>query len=161
MGSVLGDGEILGLGLAVDGAGRGEDDALDIVLGHQLKQVDERDDIVAVVEQRFLHALSHGLGGGEVDDALDVGIFLEHTLCRLLVAQVDILKGGTHSSDFLDAVEHFYLGVGQVVYDDYLVASLYEFYRSVGADETGSSSYQDCLFHISTMLLINVIHLQR
>ncbi len=61
MRGILGDGEVLGFRLAVDGARRREDDALDIVFRHELKEIDERDYIVAVVEQRLLDALAHGL----------------------------------------------------------------------------------------------------
>ena len=49
-GGILGHGQMLLRGLSVDGARTGEDDTLDIVLGHQLQQVDETRQVVAVVE---------------------------------------------------------------------------------------------------------------
>ena len=60
-GSLLGDGQVLLRGLSVDGARAGEDDAFHVVLRHEFQQVDERHDVVAIVKQRLLHTLTHGL----------------------------------------------------------------------------------------------------
>ncbi len=65
MRSLLSNRQVLWLWLTINGAARREDDTLDIVFWHQLKQVDERHHIVAVIEQRFLNALTYSLAGSE------------------------------------------------------------------------------------------------
>ena len=147
MRSVLCDRQILGFRLTVDGAGRREDDSANVVLGHEFEQIHQRDDVVAIVEQRLLNALADGLRSSEVDDALDVGIFLEYAFCSFLVAKIHILKGRTNARDLLYSVEHFYLGVGQVVDDDDFIAGLNEFNTGMGTNKTCSSSNKNCLFH--------------
>ena len=141
VGCVLGDGQVLGVGLSIDRAAAGEDDALDAIGWHELQEVDERDNIVAVVEQGQLDALAHSLGGGEVDDARDGRILLEHGLRGSLVAQIYLLEGRAHTRDLLDAVEHLYLGVGKVVDDDHVVASLDQFHGGMATDEARSARH--------------------
>ena len=60
-GSGFTDGKPLGVGLTIDGAGGGEDDALDVVLGHQFEDIDEAREIVAIVHQRLFDRFPHGL----------------------------------------------------------------------------------------------------
>ena len=105
-GSFLGDGEILGVGLTIDGAGRREDDSFHAILGHEFEEVDERNDVVFIVHQRFLHALADSLRGSEVDDALNAGVFLEDTFQSGEVAAIDFFKGGTNARNLFDAIHH-------------------------------------------------------
>ena len=60
-GSVLRHRQVLLRRLAIDGATGREDDALHVVLRHQFKQIDQRNEVIAIVEQRLLHALANGL----------------------------------------------------------------------------------------------------
>ena len=63
-----------------------EDNALDIILRHELKQIDERHNIVAIVHKRLLNALAYGLRCCEVDDTLNGGVLLEYGLGSVKVA---------------------------------------------------------------------------
>ena len=83
-----------------------------------------------------------------MDDTLDVRVFLKHLLCSLLVTEVNLLKGRTDACDFLNTVEHFLIGVRQIVYYNYLVACLLQFNCGMRADKASTSCYQNCLFHI-------------
>ena len=56
-----------------------------------------------------------------MDDALNVGILLEHILECLQVAAVHLLEGGANACNLLDAVHDTSVGVGKVVDDDDLV----------------------------------------
>ena len=76
-----------------------------------------------------------------VDDASDGRILLEHGLRGSLVAQIYLLEGRAHTRDLLDAVEHLYLGVGKVVDDDHVVASLDQFHGGMAADEARSARH--------------------
>ena len=142
--------------LTVDGATGGEYDALDIVFRHQLQKVDERDDIVAVVEERFLHTLSNGLGCSEVDDAADFGILLEDGLCSIVVTKVYFFEGGANAGDFLDSVDNVGAGVGKIVNDDNIVTCILEFNGGVRANETGVTCDQYSLFHMRYLVFFLV-----
>ena len=92
-----------------------------------------------------------------MDDTLDVGILLEHSLRSSLVAQVYLLESRTDARDFLDAVEDFNLRIRQIVDNNNFVACLLQFYGGVGTNETGSTSNENGLFHFS-MLFKLVFH---
>ena len=81
------------------------------------------------------------------DDALDVGIFAEDRLRGFLVAQVDLLESRAHTGYLLDAVEHLDFGVGEIVDNHHLIASLNELHGGMGTDEPGSACYENSLFH--------------
>ena len=83
-----------------------------------------------------------------MDDTLDVRVFLKHLLCSLLVTEVNLLKGRTDACDFLNTVEHFLIGVRQIVYYNYIVACLLQLYCSMATYEACTTCYQNCLFHI-------------
>ena len=145
--SILSNRQVLRFWLTVNGAGRREDDTLYIILWHELKQVDERNQVVAVVEQRLLHALAHSLAGSKVDNTLDSWILLEHGLCCSLVTQVHLLESRANACDFLNTVEYLDLRVREVIYDYYVVASLLQLYCGMATDEACTACYQNCLFH--------------
>ena len=141
------NGQVFGIGLAVNGAGRREDDTLNVVLGHQFQEVNEAEKVVFVVHQGFLHAFAHCLGGGEVDNALNAGIFLENGFKTGEVAAVYFLEGGANARDFLNAVHDICLRVAEIVHNYNVVTGVLQFYGGVRTDETGTASHQNCLFH--------------
>jgi hypothetical protein len=98
---------------------------------HEREERDERERIVAIVEQRTLDGLTHGLGGCKMDDADDIGIGTEDVVHGDIVAAVHIDKVGTAAYDGLDAVQDLDIGVGEVVNDHNVVALLHEFYDSM------------------------------
>ena len=82
-----------------------------------------------------------------MNDARNAGVFLEYAFRSFLVAKIHILKGGAYTRDLFNSVDHFHLGVGQVVYNYHVVTSLNELYTRVGTYKTCSSSNKNCLFH--------------
>ena len=135
------------VGLAVDRARRREDDALYAKLGHEREQIDERQQVVAVVEQRFLYRFAHCLAGCEVDNTLDARVILEELAQRLDVGTVGLYESGAHARDAFDAIEHLDVRVGQIVDDNNFVACVLQFYGRVGADVTRSPGNQNLSFH--------------
>ena len=95
----------------INGAAGREDDSLDIVLRHQFQKVDERYDIVAVIEQWLLYALAYCLAGSEMDNTLDSWIFLEYSLCGSLVTQIHLLESWANTCNLLNAVQYFNLRI--------------------------------------------------
>ena len=110
-GRILRDGQVLRVGLAVDGATGREDDALHSVLRHKLKEVEQADNVVAVIKQWLLDALTNSLAGRKVDDSLYVGILCEHSVHGFHVAAVCLLKGRANTRNLLYAVNDACLGV--------------------------------------------------
>ena len=107
--------------------------------------VDEREgvpDVVGVVLDGLLHALSHGLVSGEVDDAVH-GLLVEDALQGLAVVDVGAVEGeslgGLGPNDLIDAVEHLLARVGEVVDDHDLVALLQQADDGVAADEPAAA----------------------
>ena len=62
---------VLGVGLSVNGARRGEDDTFHAILRHEFQKVHQRVQIVAIIEQRLFNTFANGFRCGKVDDALN------------------------------------------------------------------------------------------
>ena len=159
-GSLLGDGQVLLRGLAVDGAAAGEDDAFHLIFRHQLQEVQERRDIVAIVHQGLLHTLADSLRSGEMDDTGDAAVLLEDTFEGLHIAAVHLFESGPLAGYLLDAVDDLSIRVGEIVHDDYFVACLLQLHRGVAADEARTSGDKNFLFHTSMLYCLNDVCLQ-
>ena len=143
--SLLCGGQVVGL--AINRAAAGEYNAFDIVLRHQLQEVDKAYYVVAIVKQWLLHAFAHSLAGSEVDDTLNLRIFLEHCFSSIKIAKVHLLESRTNACNLLDTIENIFTRIGQVVYNNDIIACILKFYSSVRTDESGTTCYEDCLFH--------------
>lgn len=109
-------------GVAVDGGGGGVDDVGDIVAGGGAQEVEGAVDIDAVVVQGDLAGFPYGLEGGEVDDAVDVGVFLEDFVQGFIFGDVEAVVVRSFTADEFNAVEDFWRGIVEVVdYDDSVV----------------------------------------
>ena len=144
LGVFLGDGRIVRI--AVDGRRAREDDGLTAVVAHD---IDERQgvlDIVVVVLDGLAHRLANGLKAGEVDDAVDL-VGIEDLVHRIAVEHVGLVEGevlgGLVAHDGLDAVDGNGAGVGEVIDDDNLVATLEQLNDGVRADKAGAAGNED------------------
>ena len=133
--------QVLRFRLPIHGAWRREDNAFYIVFRHEFQQVNQRHDVIAIVEQGLLHTFAYRLWCSKVYNALNVGVFLEHILCCLHIAQVNLLKIGANTCYLLNTVEYMNVWVRQVVDNDNLVTCLNKFYRGVRTDKTSSTCY--------------------
>ena len=77
---------------AINGCRRGEDDLLNIVLPHLLAEDDGAGQVVVIVFQRFLDTLTNRLESGEVDNRVDIGVFVKNFFYALFVQQVDLIE---------------------------------------------------------------------
>ena len=82
---------------------------------HRLKQDDEREEVITVVEQGLLHRLSDGLTCSEVDYPLDVGMLRKDSFDGLLIVAVHLVECRAYARDCLNALEHIDAGVGEIV----------------------------------------------
>lgn len=75
-----------------------------------------------------------------MDHRVDLGVFLEHGIQRLLVRDIDIVEDGLATTDELDAVQDLLRRVVEVVDDNDVVARDEELQAGKGADVARSSS---------------------
>jgi len=120
-GSILIDGILVGF--SVDSTGGGENDTLHVMLGHQLQQVDQRNKVVAVVEQRFLYRLADGLAGSKMNDAVE-GVLFKQSLHRAMIGTILLIEEGPFPGDASDTLQHTSSGVRKIINDNHFVPGL-------------------------------------
>ena len=72
---------------------------------HQLDDVHQRGEVVAVVLQRLLHRLAHRLIGGKVDHRVEVVSLEELRSQTLLVTAIDLNERDIDARDLADALD--------------------------------------------------------
>jgi len=122
--AVLGNRDHIGEAgrVAVDSGRRGEDDVGHIVALHAAQQRDAAANIDAVVLEGDLARLADSLQGGEVNDAVDLGMLREHLIEGLLVGNVDFVEEGALLADALNAVDGDDRRIGEIINDNNIVA---------------------------------------
>ena len=99
-----------------------------------------------VVLDGLAHRLADGLKAGEVDDAVDL-MGIEDLVHRIAVEHVGLVEGevlgGLVAHDGLDAVDGDGAGVGEIIDDDDLVATLEQLNDGVRADKAGATGNED------------------
>src|SRR5574344_82540 len=139
--SLLCDRQILRSRLTVNGAAGREDDALDVMFGHQVKQIDETDNIIAVILQWLLNTFAYCLAGSKMNDTLYIRIFGEYCIECLIVAAVNLFECWAYACNLFDAIQYIGVRVGKVINDNHFVTSLLEFYGGVTSDKACTTSY--------------------
>ena len=136
------------LDVAIHGCRRGEQQVLDPELPASLQHVHHGAEVVAVVHQRLLHRLAHGLVGGEMDDAHHAGIFLENTEERLPVADIHPIVLDFHAGDRLHPV-HRLRCTAHTAVDGYRLVfpAFYQGNDGVRTEISATARHDDLLFH--------------
>ena len=123
--------QILGIGLSVHGAGRRKYNTFDIEFRHQFQQVYQCHYVVAIVFQWLLYGFAYCFAGGEQDDAFDSRMSFQRFAGSFLIFQIQLDEFRTDACDAFDTVQYFYIGVRQVVDDDYFITCVLQFYCGV------------------------------
>ena len=141
---LLGDGRVVRV--AVDGRGAREDDGLAAMAAHDVDEHQGVLDVVVVVLDGLAHRLADGLKAGKVDDTVDL-MGIEDLVHRIAVEHVGLVEGevlgGLVAHDGLDAVDGDGAGVGEIIDDDDLVATLEQLNDGVRADKAGATGNED------------------
>ena len=127
-----------GLGLTVDGSGGGEHDGVAVGLVHGVEQVQGASHVGLVVPQRLLSGLTHSLQTRKVNHGVGANL-LEESLHAFEVEQINLVELGGAASEFSDALEGLFGGVGEVIHDDDVVACLEQFKYGVRANVAGTA----------------------
>ena len=133
--------------LAIDRTTWREDDAFDVIFRHQLKQVNQAHQVITIVQQGLLHALTHSLWSCKMNDALNLRVLLEYTFQSIKITTVHLLEGRTDTCNLLNTIEDVLIRIRQIVDDDHLITCLLKFYCSMTSYEARTTCYQYCLFH--------------
>ena len=103
-------------------------------------------DVVVVVLDGLAHRLTDGLKAGKMDDAVNL-MGIEDFVHRIAVEHVGLVEGevlgGLVAHDGLDAVDGDGAGVGEIIDDDDLVATLEQLNDGVRADKAGATGNED------------------
>ena len=128
--------------VAVDGAGGGENEVRHMVAVAGLDDVEQRVDIVAVIQQRFLHRLGHALVRREMDNAVYRAFLLKHGAGGRKVEQVGLVVFDTAAGNLFDAVHGAACRTAEVVDgDDVKTAVTNQLDKGVGADVAVPASH--------------------
>lgn len=125
--------------VAVDGGRGGVNDVGDVMASSRAQKGEGTIDIDAVIIQGDFTGLSYGLEGSEVDDTVDVGVFLEDIIQGLFVGDVEVVVVRPSAADEFNAVEDFGRGVVKVVDNDDRVVGFKESEGSEGANVAGAT----------------------
>lgn len=100
-----------------------------------LDDVEQRVDIVAVIQQRLLHRLGHALVRREMDDAVNGTFLLKHGTGGRQVAQVGLIVLDAIAGNLFDAVHGAACRTAEVIDgDDVKTAVANQLDKGVGAD---------------------------
>ena len=149
-GEILGDGHAGGV--AVDGGRGGEDEVVAVMTAHDVQDVERAGQVVGVILDGLGDALAHGLVGGELDDAVDVGVGGKDALHRRFVGHVGLDKAEILAGDLFDAGQRFGAGVVEVIRHDDVVPCGQKLHAGVAADVAGATAYQNC--HADRLLFL-------
>ena len=128
-------GDVAGVGLAVDGRRRGEDELPDAGPHRALDEVAGLGGVVEVIAERVRDRFRHHDAGGEMRDGVDA-VLGEGPLHQRLVAEIALHQGG--------GLRHGGAKAGrQVVDDDDGLARIEQRQHHVAADVAGAARHQN------------------
>ncbi|GKT45248.1 uncharacterized protein ColSpa_05429 [Colletotrichum spaethianum] len=115
-----------------------------------------------LLDKGLVFAEEHGraeegvyLEGGEVDDAVDLGVLLEDGIEAGLVGNVDLVEVGALAAQELDAVDGDLGRVVEAVDNDHIVAVLEQGEGGEGANVAGTTaSHQDARLAIARFVVL-------
>ena len=107
--------------MAIDRAGRTEDEATAWMLRHVVQQIHQAAQVVLVVLQGLLNRLPDRFVGRKVDDAVEVLPF-EGTAAGGGVGEVDLEPFGSFARNSLNAVQDARPRIAQIVHQEDLIA---------------------------------------
>lgn len=83
-----------------------------------------------------------------MDDSTYLRILFKDSFRGIEITEINFFESGTNTSDFFYSVNYIFTRIGKVVNDDYIVACVLQLYCGMGTNESRSTCYKNCLFHI-------------
>ena len=99
------------VGLTIYSTRRREYNTLHSMFRHQFEQIYQRNQVVAVIQQRLFHRLSHSFARCKMNNCFDTFIFSEHSVKTGIIQAIQFLKYGTDTRYFFDIVYNICAGI--------------------------------------------------
>ena len=74
-----------------------------------------------------------------MNDALNVGVFVENAVKSLIIAKIYLIELGANAGDGLNAIQHDGLTVAEVIHDDGSLPCLNKLNDGLGTDKAGTA----------------------
>ena len=133
--------QMLGRWLSVNSARTGEHDIMHIVCFHLFQERNKRHQIVTIVHQWLFYRLTNRLTCCKMNHSLNISIAIHYvTHCRSIIA-VNLLKSRLFANNRSNTIQHIFVGIAQVVYNDYIISLLHQFDNCMRANVASTSCY--------------------
>ena len=76
------------------------------MLWHELKQIEQADNIVTIIQKRLFHTLTNSLACGKMYYTFDVGVFGKDLVHCVHVTAVHLFESRAHAGNFLNPVNY-------------------------------------------------------
>ena len=141
---------------AIDRRGRGEDEVIDPVFPHHIKDVEGASEVILIILNRLRDAFADGFVAREMDDRVDL-VFFEDLFGVRFLRHVDLIELRPNMSEGFNPIEHGLLRVIKIVDHDRLITRLNEGDDGLTSDEAQTSRNQDGMHNLLLLLFI-IIH---
>ena len=108
---------------------------------HLLKEGNQRHEVIAIVHEWLLHRLTYRLAGSKVNHSLNICITIHHIGESRSIIAVHLREVGLFAHNSCNTVQHIFVGIAQVIDNDYIVALLHEFDHRMRTDISGAACY--------------------
>ena len=139
--------KIFRIRLSVNRARGREYNALHAEFRHQLQDIDQCGDIIPIILQGLLYRFAYRLACGKKDYPLYTRMSLQSLAGPFLVFQIQLDELRTNACNTFNTIQHFDVGIRQVIDNQHIIPCLLQFYRSMRADIPRSACHQNFLFH--------------
>src|SRR5688572_24715023 len=101
--------------------------------------MEQRNDVVPIVEHWFLYRLSYRFTSGKVNDCLNVPVLFNQFCYEILITEVIRIKFRIYPAYLFYTLQHFFLRIRQVIHYHNLITLLNELNHGIGSDEPGTT----------------------
>src|SRR5690606_22213798 len=103
--------------------------------------IQERNEVIGIVFQRFSDGLTHSFGSSKVYNPRNIRIVLDKTCRAFYIAKIKLVKLWLYANNFLDLIQHLDIRIREIVDNNRCVPGFNKFDDSMRSDMPCSSCY--------------------
>ena len=111
------------------------------MFGHQLKQINQGNQIVPIIFQRFFYRFTHCFAGSKMNNSLNTFIFSEHGIKSFQIQTVKLFKSRTYTGYLFYVIYHIGTRIGQIIDDYHLITCILKLYNGMRTNISGSTCH--------------------